>query len=85
MHVILAGEPLVEVNCFKYLGSQVSAHGGCERVVVHIISEECREWGALNSVISNRELGINAKKCLYEGVIVPTALFSAQAWGMRSA
>ena len=25
MHVILNGEPLEEVNCFKYLGSQVAA------------------------------------------------------------
>ena len=30
-------------------------------------------------------MGINAKKCLYEGVIVPTALYTAEAWGMRSA
>ena len=29
MHVILNGEPLEEVDCFKYLGSQVSADGGC--------------------------------------------------------
>ena len=28
---------------------------------------------------------IKAKKCLYEGVIVPTALYGAAAWGMRSA
>ena len=28
---------------------------------------------------------INAKKCLYEGVIVPTVLYGAEAWGMRSA
>ena len=34
---------------------------------------------------SNRGLGIKAKKCLYEGVIVPTALHGAEAWGMRSA
>ena len=27
MHVILNGEPLEEVNCFKYLGSQVTADG----------------------------------------------------------
>ena len=24
-------------------------------------------------------------KCLYEGVIVPMALYGAEAWGMRSA
>ena len=35
---------------------------------------------------SNRGLGINAKNCLYEGVIIiPTALYGAEAWGMRSA
>ena len=44
-----------------------------------------RVWGELKSVLSNRGLGINAKKCLYEGVIVPTALYGAEAWGMRSA
>ena len=31
-------------------------------------------------------MGIKAKKCLYEGVIiVPTALYGAEAWGMRRA
>ena len=34
---------------------------------------------------SNRGLWIKAKKCLYEGVIVPTALYGAEAWGMRRA
>ena len=29
MHVLLNGEPLEEVDCFKYLGSQVAADGGC--------------------------------------------------------
>ena len=30
-------------------------------------------------------MGIKAKKCLYAGVIVPTALYGAEALGMRSA
>ena len=36
-------------------------------------------------MLSNRLLGIKAKNCLYEGVIVPTALYRAEVWGMRSA
>ena len=36
-------------------------------------------------MLSNKGLGIKAKKCLYEGVIVPTALYGAEAWGMRGA
>ena len=38
--------------------------------------------GGLKSVLSKRRLGIMAKKCLYEGVIVPTAWYEAEAWGM---
>ena len=30
-------------------------------------------------------MGIKAKNCLYEGVIVPTALYGAEGWSMRSA
>ena len=37
------------------------------------------------SVQSNRALGIKAKKCLYETVIVPMALYGTEAWDMRSA
>ena len=43
-----------------------------------------RAWGVQKSVLSNRGLGIKAKKCLYEGVIVPTALYGTKAWSMRS-
>ena len=53
MHVILNGELLEEVDCFKYLGSQVAADGRCERDVVHRMNEGYRAWGALKSVLSN--------------------------------
>ena len=48
------------------------ADGGCEGDVVHRMNEGYRAWGALKSVLSNRGLGIKAKKCLYEGVITPS-------------
>ena len=40
------------------------------------IAENCTEQSGL---------GINAKKCLYEGVIASTVLYGAEAWGIRSA
>ena len=84
MHVILYGEPLEEVDCFKYLWSQVAADGCCERDVVYRMDEGYRTWGVPKSLLNNRGLGMNAKKCLYEGVIVPTALSRAEAWGKKS-
>ena len=63
---------------------QVAADGGCESYVVHRMNEGYRVWGTLKRVLCNRGLGIKVKKCLFEGVIVPTALYRAEAWGMRS-
>ena len=77
MHVILNGEPLEEVDCFKYLGSQVAADRGCERDVVHRMNEGYRARGALKRVLSLGDWG-------YKGVIVPMALYGAEAWCMRS-
>ena len=57
----------------------MAADGGYERDVVHRMNEGYRAWGALKSVLNNRGLGIKAKKCLYEAVIVPTALHGAEA------
>ena len=37
------------------------------------------------SMLSNRGPSIKAKNGLYDGVIVPTALYGAEAWGKRSA
>ena len=66
MHVILNGELLEEVDCFKYLGSwsHVAADGGCESNVVDRMNEGYSVWGELKSVLSNRGLGIKAKKSI---------------------
>ena len=44
----------------------------------YTMNEGYRPWGALKSALSNRGLGIKEKKCLYEGVIVPTAVYGAE-------
>ena len=49
MHVILNGEPLEDVDCFKCLRSQVAADGGCKRDVVHRMNDANRAWGEQKS------------------------------------
>ena len=62
----------------------MTVDGVCEVDVVHRMNEGYKAWGALKSVLSNREVGINVKKCLYERVIVQT-VFKCVVWsrGMR--
>ena len=56
-----------------------------QRDAVHRMNKWYRAWEALKIVLSNSGLGKRAKKCLCEGVIVPTALYGAETWSMRSA
>ena len=46
------------------MGSQVAADGTREMNVVDRMNEAYRAWRVLKSMLSNRELGIKAKKCL---------------------
>ena len=48
--------------------------------VYRMVERDIKCLGALN-----RGSGINTMKSIYKGVIVTTALYGAEAWGMRSA
>ena len=85
MHVRLNDEPCDEVNCFKYMGSQMAADGCYEMDVVHRMNLEYRALGVLKSVMNYRVFLINGKKCVYEGVIVRAALYGAEVWCTKSA
>ena len=65
MHARLNSEPLEEVDCFKYLWSQVAADERCERNVVNRINEINKTCRTLKSLLSNTGLGINPKKHLH--------------------
>ena len=41
----LNGEPVEEVDCFKYLGAQMTEDGGREINVVHRMNERYKAWG----------------------------------------
>ena len=49
------------MDCFKYLGSQVAADGGCAMDVIHRMNEAHLALGALESVLSNRGLGLRSR------------------------
>ena len=65
MHVILNAEPLKEVIFLSTWGRKWQLIEDV-KWMWYTMNQEYRAWGALKSVLSNRGLGIKAKKCLYE-------------------
>ena len=85
MNVCLNGVRLEEVSEFKYLGSHVTADGSMEKEVGYRVSEGSKVMGAVRGVMRGRSLSMDAKKCLYEKVIVPTVTYGAETWSVREA
>ena len=83
LEVSIKGERLEEVDSFRYLGANVAGKGGVGVEVECRLREASKCLGGLKSVMRNRHLGMVAKRRLYEGVIVPTAMYGAETWNMR--
>ena len=49
----------------------------------HRVNEGCKVLGALKGVMTNRGLGMNVTKVLYEKVVVPTVMYGLESWGMK--
>ena len=85
LNVDLGGERLEEVESFRYLGSQVARNGEIKEEVKFRVGEAGKAMGGMKKIWKNRDLGMGVKRGLYESVIVPTALYAAETWGMKTA
>ena len=85
LRVNLGGERLEEVGSFRYLGSQVTRSGEIGEEVRYRVGEAGKVMGGMKKVWKNRDLGMGVKRRLYESVVVPTALYAAETWGMKTA
>ncbi len=49
------------------------------------MNEVGKVCGGMKRVLNCKALRMNAKRRLYEGVVVPTALYEAETWNMEAA
>jgi hypothetical protein len=79
----LNAEVLEEVSCFQYLGACVAANGELGEEVKMRVRKGYQTWGALKAVLRNRCVSMNAKRRLYESVVVSTVLYGSETWDLR--
>jgi hypothetical protein len=85
LNVMMNGEVLEEVSCFEYLGACVTANGELSEEVKMRVRKGHQAWGALKTVLGNRCVSMNAKRRLYESVVVSSVLYGSETWGLRVA
>ena len=60
-----------------------SVNVGVGNEVNYRVKEVSKCLDGMKSVIRNRYLGMGVKRRLYEGVVVSTALYGAEAWSVK--
>ena len=85
LSVRLNGEVLEEVESFRYLGSEICRSAKMSVEVEQRMKEGMAAFGAMKSIWRVKEVGMKAKKTLYESIIVPTVLYGGEAWGLKKA
>jgi hypothetical protein len=70
---------------FKYLGTTLSEHGGCEVDVKERVKARWNKWREITGVICIKTISRNLKIKMYETVIRPVILYGSENWGLRKA
>ena len=84
LEVWLSSGKLEEVRCFRYLGVDIANDGTMREEVKHRVTEGERVLGALRGMWTNEGMTMDAKKGLYEGVVVPTLLYGSETWSLNA-
>merc|ERR1712105_304859 len=83
LNVSLNNRRMEEVECYRYLGVDVSHDGKMNEEVSHRIGEARKVSGALQKLWKNRNMSMEAKVGMYEGIVEPTLLYGCEAWTLN--
>ena len=73
-------EVMEEVVTFRYLGVNFASTGRMDAELNHKSMEVRKCAGVLKSVWKNRNVSMGTKRGMYEGIVVPTALYGSEAY-----
>ncbi len=77
------GKRLNQVDCFKYLGSTITATGGCETDVKCRIKAAWCKWKELSGVVCDKRMPIWLKGKVYKTMIRPVLMYGSETWALR--
>ena len=82
--VQLNGERMEQVECFRYLGTDIHENGKLNEEIGHRVREGEKVGGALRAVWRNKKMSVKAMKGMYEAIVVPTVLYGSEAWVLNA-
>src|SRR5678816_1711936 len=84
VEIVIDDERLRNVDQFVYLGGVFTSKGGCVREVEARMEKYGRTTRALYPIMKDWVMNINAKKIIFDIILVPTLTYGAKTWSITT-
>jgi len=81
----IGAEAVEDVDSFIYLGSTLAVNGGTDDDVRRRIGKAAAVFQRLASIWRSSRISERIKLCLYNLIVLPTALYTCETWRITSA
>ena len=79
------GEKVEAVTDFLFLGSQITADGGCSHEIKRCLLLERKAMTNLNSILKSRDITLATKVHLVKAIVFPVAMYGCESWTIKKA
>jgi hypothetical protein len=69
-----------EVDCFRYLRVDIDRDGVMKSEMKDRVTEGEKVSGVLRKIWNGEGMSRDAKRSMYEGIVVPTLLYGTEVW-----
>ena len=79
------GETVETVSDFIFLGSKITADGGCSHEIKRCLLLGRKVMANLDSIFKSREITLPTKVCLVKAMVFPVVMYGCKNWTVKKA
>ena len=73
------------VSDFIFLGSKITANGGCSHEIKRRLPLGRKVMTNLDSIFKSRDITFSAKVCLVKAMVFPMVMYGCESWTVKKA
>ena len=79
------GETVETVADFMFLGSKITADGGCTHKIKRRLLLGRKVMANLDSILKSRDITLPTKICLVKAMVFPVVMYRCESWTIKKA
>ena len=78
-------ETMERVSDFIFLGSKITADGGCSHEIKRRMLLGRKVMPNLDSILKNKDITLPTKICLVKAMVFPVVMYGCESWTIKKA